>query len=109
MSVESKVPDLTDEQIVEIFSWVDLTNIPAEFIYLAKLTTPQGHILYLDGQEYRDYVDSRPQGTYIGDVEIVLNLDRFGEEVKRDTRLAIKEGLAYNDSTDSGDESRPEL
>lgn len=91
------VPELTDEQIAEIFSWTDPSTIPAEFIQLAKLVTPRGQVMYLDGYEYRNFVDTQPTGTFIGNVELALNLDRFGQDVLEHTQLILdKEQSNYD-------------
>ena len=107
MLEDTPVPELTDEEIVEIFSWVDPSNIPAEFIYLAKLVIPTGQVLYLDGHEYRDFVDSHPKGSFVGQVELALNLDRFGQDVREWTELVLNRENSDNDhfSFSGGDRS----
>ncbi|NJO62879.1 MAG: hypothetical protein HC836_33060 [Richelia sp. RM2_1_2] len=100
MLADIVVPHLTDEEIVEIFSWTDPIDIPSEFIYLAKLVTPQGAVIYLDGFEYRRYIDKCPKGTYIGNVEIALNLDLFSQDVLTKTRDLIKAGFNIADTVD---------
>jgi len=75
------VPELTNEQMADIFSHVDPVSIPPEFIHLAKLVTPKGEVLYLDGYEYREFINAHPKGSYVGNVEIALNLDTFGQDV----------------------------
>ena len=97
MLVDTNVPELTDEQIVEIFAWVDPATIPAEFIHLAKLVTPAGQILYLDGAEYRHFVDSHPKGSFIGNVELALDLDRFGRNVLEHTQLVLSKEQVNDD------------
>ena len=105
MLVDVKIPDLTDEEIVEIFAVTDPSSIPAEFIYLAKLITPQGQIMYLDGDEYRTFIDAHPVGTFVGNVELALNLDRFGQDVKDQTEKVLRKELSDDDhfSFDSGE------
>lgn len=97
MLADIKIPSLTDEEIVEIFSWTDPANIPAEFIHLAKLTTPQGQVLYLDGYEYRSFVESHPKGSFVGNVELALDLDRFGHDVKHLTEQVLRKELPTHD------------
>lgn len=102
MSVEQgdalSLPELTDDEIIDIFTWTDPSAIPAEFIHLAKLITPLGQILYLDGAEYRAFVDSHPTGTFVGKVELALDLDRFGKDVKAQTeKILLGKGTPVND------------
>lgn len=98
MLVDVNIPTLTDDEIIEIFSWADPAYIPPEFIHLAKLVTPAGQVLYLDGYEYRDFVNSHPKGAFIGNVELALNLDRFSDEVKRQTEEILRKELPRNDN-----------
>lgn len=93
MLADITINELTDEQITEIFSWTDPVNIPAEFIQIARLITPQGFVLYFDGPEYRNYIDTLPKGMYIGNIEIALNIDKFSQDVMSKTRNLIKKGF----------------
>lgn len=94
MVEETSLPELTDDEIVKIFSGADPAYIPAEFIHIAKLVTPQGQVFYMDGHEYRDFVDQHPVGSFVGSVEIALNLDRFGTDVRDQTKKILGKGDA---------------
>jgi len=107
MLEDTTAPKLTDEEIVEIFSLVDPSSIPAEFIYLAKLITPKGQVLYLNGHEYCNFINSYPKGSFVGQVELALNLDRFGQDVQECTELVLNRENSINDhfSFSGGDRS----
>jgi len=104
MLVRRKITELTDNDLIEIFSNVQYEDIPAEFIAGAKLMNQNGTCSYFTGEEFKDFMMKIKQTNNIvpyGEFELSLNVDRFSKNVNSITKEILDKAIRNDKSNSS--------
>jgi len=98
MLVRRELSELSDADLISIFSGIEYEKIPVEFIDGVKLANMDGTISYFTGEEFKAYINTLPMN-HTGMFELALNIDRFSKNVNAITRDILNK--VRNDKSDT--------